>query len=100
MDLTAQVIDLHVEGVLKRREDDFAAIRPDAGRVALKSLAFVFLVAKKAFGLSDEETLDGIVDGPGDFGVDALFFDSSDSGEIRIRLIQGKYRQKLTGEAA
>ncbi len=100
MNVTAQVIDQHVEGVLKRRASDLTAIRPDADRVALKSLAFVFLVAKKAFRLSDEEALDGIVDGPGDFGVDALFFDSSDPGEIRIRLIQGKYRRNLTGEAA
>lgn len=100
MNVTAQVIDQHVEGVLKRRASDLTAIRPDADRVALKSLAFVFLVAKKAFRLSDEEALDGIVDRPGDFGVDALFFDSSDPGEIRIRLIQGKYRRKLTGEAA
>lgn len=100
MNFTAQLIDQHVEGVLKRRADDFAAIRPDADQVALKSLAFVFLVATRAFGLSDEDALDGIVDGPGDFGVDALYFDCPGPGEVSVRLVQAKYQRRLTGEDA
>lgn len=98
--LAAQVLDQHVAGVLNRRGDDLAAIRRDADQVALKSLAFVLLVAKRAFGLSDEDALDGIVDGPGDFGVDALYFDCPDPGEVRVRLVQAKYQQKLGGDAA
>ena len=51
--------------------------------------------------LTDDEVLDGIVDGSSDFGVDALFFsDEPDNGAIPIVLIQGKYRRNLDGAAA
>ena len=37
-----------------------------------RSAAFVLLVLQTELGLSDEEALDGVVEGSGDFGIDAL----------------------------
>jgi hypothetical protein len=38
----------------------------------LKSLSFVFLTVKTILDLTDEETLDYMTEGSGDFGVDAI----------------------------
>ncbi len=63
-------------------------------------MAFLFLVAKTMFDLTDEETLDSIVDGGNDFGVDVLWFEPPLQGELTISLVQGKYRTKLDGDAS
>lgn len=64
-----------------------------------KSAAFVYLAAKTLLNLTDEDTLDGVVDGGNDFGIDALYFSPPADGEIPITIIQGKYKQALDGDA-
>ncbi len=89
MTLAAQIIDQQVAGLRLGLDEG-------KGRAA----GFLFLVARTMFGLNDEETLDGIVDGGEDFGIDALYFEPPDQGEIQIALIQGKYKANLDGGAA
>ena len=62
-----------------------------------KSAAFVFLVAKVALALDDDEALDGIVEGGDDFGVDAIYVGPPNDGEFTVTLLQGKYKQNLEG---
>ena len=101
MSLATQIIDQQVSGIADRFEHAFTEelrIGPDQGK--RRTVAFLFLVAKTMLGLSEEETLDGVVDGGDDYGIDALYHEPPDQGEINIVLIQGKYRADLDGEAA
>ena len=101
MSLAAQIIDQRVSGIVEEQSETFdneLRLRTDEGR--RRSIAFLFLVAKAAFDLTDEQTIDGIVDGGNDFGIDALYFQPPADGELQITLIQGKYRRDLGGDSA
>ena len=101
MTLSTQIIDQQVSGLVERLDDVLTnelLIGSDPGK--RRSVAFLFLVARTMFDLGDEEIFEGIVEGSGDFGIDALYFAPPEQGEIRILLIQGKYRSNLRGEAA
>ena len=90
MSLATQIIDQQVSGIVERHSDDFAnELRLGKDERKIRSASFVFLVARTAFDLTDQETIDGIVDGGNDFGVDALYFEPPDGGGLPITLIQG-----------
>ena len=101
--LATQIIDQQVSGIASRLKDEFSnelGLGSDDNR--RRSTAFLFLVAKTMLGLDDDETLDGIVDGGNDYGIDALYFEPPDQGDINIQitLIQVKYKRDLRGESA
>ena len=98
--LAAQIIDQRVSGIVEEQGDMFPDRLRAGNEEQKKSLAFVFLVAKTVLNLDDETVLEGIVDGGNDFGVDALYGEPLDNGEIRVFLIQGKYKRKLKGDSA
>ena len=101
MSLATQIIDQQVAGVVDKYPDVFVnELRLGTDLQKKRSAAFLFLVAKTAFDLTDEEAFDGIVDGGNDFGVDALYFEPSGDGELQVILIQGKYGTDLRGNAA
>ena len=98
--LAAQIIDQRVSGIVEEQGDMFPGRLRASDEEKKKSLAFVFLVAKTVLNLDDETVLDGIVDGGNDFGVDALYGEPLDYGEIQVFLIQGKYKRNLKGDSA
>ena len=101
MSLSAQIIDQRVSGIVQEQSDALDnELRVGGDEHRRRSVSFVFLVAKTAFDLTDEQALDGIVDGGNDFGVDALYCDPPEDGEVHINLVQGKYRKELRGAAA
>lgn len=101
MSLAAQIIDQQVSGIVDRESDTFTnELRLGADEHRRRSIAFLLLVAKSAFDLTDDQTIDGIVDGGNDFGVDAVYFAPPDDGELPITLMQGKYRRDLGGDSA
>lgn len=99
--LATQIIDQQVSGIADRlnafTEQQLGLGADDDRR---RGVAFVFLVAKTMLALDEDETLDGIVDGGNDYGIDALYFEPPDQGDIQITLIQVKYKKNLRGEAA
>ncbi|GEO82458.1 AIPR family protein [Pararhodospirillum oryzae] len=100
MSFSAQIIDQHVGGLVERLGERLrteVGVRDESAR--LKSAAFVVLVAQALLDLDDDAALDGVVEGGGDFGIDALYVGALDEVEIPIVLIQGKYRQDLKGDA-
>jgi len=98
MSLANQIIDQRVSGLVGSFEEEFQnELNFGRDEDKKKSAAFVFLVSKTLLNTSDEETLDGIVDGGNDFGIDAIYFDPPDDGEISITIVQGKYKRKLDG---
>ena len=99
--LATQIIDQQVGGIASRLGNTFThelGLSSDDGR--RRGIAFLFLVAKTMLVLDDDETLDGIVDGGNDYGIDALYFEPPDQAEIQITMIQVKYRKDLRGEGA
>ena len=99
MSLATQIIDQHVRGIASRLEDifthQFGLGQNDQDR--RRSTAFLVLVAKTMLDLKEDDALEGLVDGGNDYGIDALYFDPPDQAEIRITLIQGKYKKDLGG---
>ena len=101
MSLAAQIIDQRVSGIVEEQSDTFDnELRLGTDEHRRRSIAFLFLVARAAFDLTDEQTTDGIVDGGNDLGVDALYFEPPADGELHITLIQGKYKRDLGGDSA
>ena len=100
MNLATQIIDQRVRGIVEQHSDIFTdELGMGNDEPKKRSAAFLFLVAKTAFGLTDDEAFDGIVDGAKDFGVDAIYFDPPENGELHIVVIQGKYRKRLDGQS-
>jgi AIPR protein len=98
--LAAQIVDqqvVRIAGTEGKLFADQLNINAISDETKLRSVAFVFLVGRTILNLSDEEALDGLVDGGNDFGVDAIYYSSPIDDEITITLIQGKYKKKLDG---
>ena len=101
MSLSAQIIDQRVSGVAEEQDEAFThELNAGSDTNRRRSLAFLFLVTKTMFELTDDETVDSIVDGGNDFGVDSIWFEPADEGEIKVALIQSKYRSTLDGASA
>ena len=101
MSLATQIIDQQVSGIVEKYADVLAdELRLGTNTQKHRSAAFLLLLARTAFDLTDAEAFDGIVDGGNDFGVDALYFAPPDDGELPITLIQGKYKTDLRGDSA
>ncbi|WP_419165875.1 AIPR family protein [Candidatus Palauibacter sp.] len=100
MNLATQIIDQRVRGIVEEHSDiltEELGMGNDERRK--RSAALLFLVAKTLFDFTDDEAFDGIVDGAHDFGVDAIYFDPPEDGELPIVLMQGKYRNRLDGRS-
>lgn len=101
MSLAAQIVDQRVSGIVTEQDEALTQELKAGNDVNRKrSLAFLFLATKTMFELTDDETLDSIVDGGNDFGIDSIWFEPPDQGEIRVALIQSKYRANLDGNSA
>ena len=98
--LAAQIVDQRVAGLVGRHGDAFLAELRLGSDASMRSAAFVLLVLQTVLAMDDEEALDCIVEGSGDFGIDALHFEGPENGELAVTLVQGKYRQSLEGTHA
>ena len=93
-------MDQRLSGLVAQHQDTLARELGLQQDHAKRSAAFVLLVLQTELGLSDEDALDCIVEGSGDFGIDALHFEYPVEGEIAITVVQGKYGQDLEGVRA
>jgi len=100
MNINAGIIDQRVRKLAEDLAVEFEArlnIKNDETKQ--RSTAFVFLVVKTVLDLSDEEALDCLTEGGNDFGIDAVHVGDVEDGEFVVTLFQGKYKQKLAGNA-
>jgi hypothetical protein len=99
MNLNASIVDQRLEGVQDEIREWAAADLnvTDPGR--LKSLAFVYLCVKTMLDLDAQEAFDGVTDGGGDFGVDAMHVTEEVDGEFIVTLFQVKYKAKLDADS-
>lgn len=98
MNINASIIDQRLLGVqeeIRQQAETFLNIKGEK----LKSLAFVYLCVKTMLDLDKDETFDCLVEGGGDFGVDAMHLTEEIDGEFGVTLFQAKYKANLEGNA-
>ncbi len=99
MNVNASIIDQRlsklVDSLRERAADELNIRKPES----LKSLTFVYLCLRLTLDLDDETAFDCLVEGGGDFGIDAIHISDVYNGEFKVSLFQGKYKQKLDGTA-
>lgn len=99
MSINTQILDHRVSNLaasLRPRLIEEAKIRDEGTRI--KSATFVFLVMQTLLDLSDDDAIDCLVDGSGDYGIDGIHLTSPQDGEFNVMLFQGKYKDRLDGE--
>ncbi|WP_456092534.1 AIPR family protein [Neisseria sp.] len=96
MNFTASIIEQQILGLddeTKQMLHDDLKLGTDENK--LKSIYFIYYSVKALLDLDREETIECIVDGGQDFGVDAIYVSSPEESELPITLIQAKYTQNL-----
>lgn len=100
MNINASIIDQQVRALVERLKieiEDKAKFKNDENK--LRSAAFVVLVVKTILDLTEEEAIECLTEGGGDFGVDAIEVGEVHDGEFSVTLFQGKYKADLEGTA-
>lgn len=99
MNINASIIDQRLNSLtdtIKQQADQELNIN-DPGK--LKSLAFVYFCVQTILDLDDSNTFDCLMEGGGDFGVDAIHISEEHDGEFTVSLFQAKYKNDLQGNA-
>lgn len=93
MNFTVSIIDQHVRGLAERSGDALEdALGKPLDEVSLRSAAWVLLCVKTMLDLHDEDALECLTEGGGDFGVDAIHVSDVVEDEFTVTLFQGKYK--------
>lgn len=102
MNINVGIIDQHVRGLAERLRDDLVQVVGKAAteEIFRRSAAFILLCVKTMLGSTDEEALECLTEGGGDFGVDAIHVSDVIEDEFTVTLFQGKYKHNnLEGQA-
>jgi len=98
LNINASIIDQQVRALAERQR---AAIEEKANFKnndrKLRSSSFVVLVVKTLLDLAEEESVECLTEGGGDFGVDAVKIGEIQDNEFGVTLFQGKYKSDLDG---
>jgi hypothetical protein len=98
MNINASIIDQQVRALADRQKtaiEEKAKFKNDYNK--LRSAAFVVLSVKTLLDLTEEEAIDCLTEGGGDFGVDAIEIGEIQDSEFSVTLFQGKYKSELGG---
>ncbi len=95
-DMDAQVIDLQISGLVETHPDWFEGLDEDRKR----SRGFVLMAIARSQGISYEEALESLTDGPDDAGVDGVVIGEVTGGEFPVIIYQAKYKKSLNGSFA
>lgn len=98
MNINASIIDQQIRALAERQKDLIKEkITFGNDEIKLRSTAFVVLVVKTLLDITEEEAIDCLTEGGGDFGVDAIEVGEFQDGEFSVTLFQGKYKADLEG---
>jgi len=93
------IVDQRVETVYTQYSTQIAELldlKLPKDKVKIRSICFVFVVAKTLLDLTDEEALECLTDGFSDFRIDALHMSPIVDGKFTVTLFQAKYTHDLT----
>jgi AIPR protein len=101
MRMNAQIIDQQIRGIANKLKSELEdACDAQLSHERLHAAAFVFHCIKTVLDLPQEDALDTLTEGSGDFGVDAMHIGELRDGEFVVTLVQAKYKHKdLSGSA-
>ena len=98
MNINASIIDQQVRSLADRRKsaiEEKVRFKNDDNK--LRSSAFVVLSVKILLAVTEEEAIECLTEGGGDFGVDAIEIGEIQDSEFSVTLFQGKYKFDLEG---
>jgi hypothetical protein len=98
MNINASIIDQQVRALAGRQKtaiEEKAKFKNDDNK--LRSTAFVVLSVKTLLDLTEEEAIECLTEGGGDFGVDAIEIGEIQDSAFGVTLFQGKYKSDLEG---
>ena len=98
MNINASIIDQQIRALADRQKtaiEEKENFKNDDTK--LRSTAFVVLVVKTLLDLTEEEAIECLTEGGGDFGVDAIEVGEVLDGEFSVTIFQGKYKSDLEG---
>lgn len=93
------IVDQQVEAAFNQYSTqiaDLLDLKLPKDMVKIRSICFVFVVAKTLLDLTDEEALECLTDGFSDFRIDALHMSPIVDGKFTVTLFQAKYTHDLT----
>lgn len=100
MNINASIIDQQVRALAERQKKSIEEIaRFNHNDNKLHSASFVVLAVKTLLDLTEEEAVECLTEGGGDFGVDAIEVGEVQDGEFSVTLFQGKYKFDLEGRS-
>lgn len=98
MNINASIIDQQVRALAERQKTTIEEkVRFTNDENKLRSASFVVLVVKTLLDLTEEEAIECLTEGGGDFGVDAIEVGEVLDGEFSVTIFQGKYKPDLEG---
>lgn len=100
LNINASIIDQQVLAFAERQKTAIAEkgnCKNDEAK--LRSAAFVAFAVKTVLDLNEDEAVECLTEGGGDFGVDAVEVSEVQDGEFGVTLFQGKYKKELDGKA-
>ncbi len=91
MNLSKQIIHKQVEHIVKENQvhDEIK----DNGKA--RSKAYVQLCVQTVLEMDRDSALDCVVDGGGDFKIDAIHYSDPTTGDFTVSIFQGKYTSNL-----
>jgi hypothetical protein len=95
MNLSKQITHKQVDHIITENYVDEA--RKDKGKA--RSKAFVQLCVQTVLEMDKDSATDCIVDGGGDFKIDAIAYSDPTTGDFMVSIFQGKYTANLDKEA-
>lgn len=101
LNINASIIDQQVLAFAERQKTAIAEkgnCKNDEAK--LRSAAFVAFAVKTVLDLNEDEAVECLTEGGGDFGVDAVEVGEVQDGEFGVTLFQGKYKKELDGKAS
>ncbi len=98
LNINASIIDQQVRAFAERQKTaimEKANCKNDEAK--LRSAAFVAFSVKTVLDLNEDEAVECLTEGGGDFGVDAVEVGEVQDGEFGVTLFQGKYKTDFDG---
>jgi len=93
MNLSKQIIHKQVDHIITENYAD------DTDKGKARSKAFVKITVQTLLEMEKDSATDCIVDGGGDFKIDAIQYSDPTTGDFIVSLFQGKYTANLEKDA-
>ncbi len=96
MSINVNIVDQRVRTIV----EDYQEYLPAGSEEKQRSAAFVLLCIKHILDMEFQDTIDCLVEGGDDAGIDGIHIGDEQDNEFPVSIFQGKYKKRLDGESA